>query len=138
MVTRLANTINKYDNSQLIEFIFPNTKNDDEDISKLFEDYFLNKVAPSSILKSGTKRNYRKSINHFQNYLANKNLCELSISSFKKKEAIDFRDYLIMENPIKGQKMKAYSGAGIIVKIKKIFNYLLPNIMTLINSTDKT
>ena len=69
LLSKLASTINNYDSLQLMESIFPDSKKEEENISFLFEKYFLNKVASSSVLKSGTKRNYRKSINHFQNFI---------------------------------------------------------------------
>lgn len=63
-------------------------------VSQVAEEFFID-VIQSDIEKAhGTKKNYRKSINHFQQFLNYKKIHNLPVIDFKRKHASMFVDYL--------------------------------------------
>ncbi|MCF8273565.1 MAG: site-specific integrase [Flavobacteriaceae bacterium] len=103
-------------------------KKDEEGISVInAANQFYDKIIFPDVDKApGTKRNYKKSINHLCNFLEHKKLNFLGIKDFKKLHVSMFIEYL--KTPIPEQEkigMNSQSVNSIVKNIKPIFNKLL-------------
>ena len=102
----------------IVEAVIPLT------VVKYIDSYLLDNINGSSRLKEGTKRNYRKSITHFKNYLKDCGYLKLELKEFNFEKANKFDIYLsniYYEN--KKTKMLPVSASSIVIKIKAIFEY---------------
>lgn len=88
---------------------------------------FYEKVIFPDVDKApGTKRNYKKSINHLCSFLEYKKLDQLGVKDFKKLHVSKFIDYLRTPIPKQGKNgMNSQSVNSIVKNIKPIFNRLL-------------
>ncbi len=87
-------------------------------MSTFLEEYFSKSVLPNKNLAQGTKKNYRKSINHLQRFLERKKLTKISLKDFSIKHAQEF-----MEIISSGEKaLTSVSSASIIKVLRAIFN----------------
>ncbi len=92
------------------------------------EDYYLNVVLTNSNISVGTKKNYRKSINHFNKYLNYVRQGTITLKNFSSLMAFGFYDYLQKDIPPqrKGDErknaIKDYSASSIVIKISVIFS----------------
>ena len=88
---------------------------------------FYDKVICLDVDKAqGTKKNYKKSINHLCNFLVYKKLDRLAVNDFKRLHVSKFIDYL--KTPIPKQSkigMNSQSVNSIVKNVKPIFNKLL-------------
>ena len=86
------------------------------------ENHFRTVVLPGKNYSPGTKRNYRKSINHFANYLNFKKQQKVSLASFSSVLAFGFYDYLQMDiKETAKMAMSDVSASSVVIKIKAIF-----------------
>lgn len=88
--------------------------------------FYENVILPDVDKAIGTKKNYRKSINHLCNFLEYKNLTRLTINEFKRIHVSMFIEYL--KAPIaKIDKvaLNSQSVNSIVKNVKPIFNKLL-------------
>ena len=85
--------------------------------------YYQGTVLPNAGLSVGTKKNYKKAINHFKAFLAEKDLSSLAISELSTSVAFDFKDYLLSSSP-EGNKMGLTepSALGNVKKFRTIFD----------------
>lgn len=93
--------------------------------SQVAEEFYTEIIEPDLEKSSGTKRNYRKSVNHFQQFLKYKKLQNLPITDFKRKHASMFVDYLkssIAKIDKKG--LNNQSTNSIIKNVRPIFKKL--------------
>jgi site-specific recombinase XerD len=73
-------------------------------------------------LRPGTLKNYRRAINHLNNFLSARNAKQLLLEEFKYEHASDFKNYLISSNPqLNRTGMTEVSAAGVIKKFRTIF-----------------
>ena len=86
------------------------------------EDHFSNTVRPNKNISEGTKKNYRKAINHLTNYLNYINQTKVTISGFSPALAFGFYDYLQRDiKSLEKTGMSDVSATSITIKIKAIF-----------------
>jgi integrase len=85
--------------------------------------YFQEIVLPNSSFVKGTKKNYKKSMNHFSEFLTFYKLENIRLKDFSVKHALQFKDYLLNEiTPINKSSMLEASAASIAKTLKVIFN----------------
>ena len=85
--------------------------------------YFQEIVLPNSSFAKGTKKNYKKSINHFSDFLTFYKLEKIRLKDLSVKHALQFKDYLLSEiQAINKNPMLEASAASIAKAIKVIFN----------------
>ncbi len=88
---------------------------------------YYNQVVLTDMDKAeGTKRNYKKSINHLSNFLKHKKLMSLLVTDFKRSHVSKFIDFL--KTPIPKENKVGLNGQSVhsVVKnIKPIFKKLL-------------
>ena len=97
-------------------------KNENISVIEYIDKFYKEKILPNGCFVYGTKKNYRKSINHLKKFLFYFNICDIKLVSFSKKNALDFKDYLL--NDIEGinkLKLRQTSANGIVIKLKVIF-----------------
>lgn len=88
-------------------------------------DYYDKIIEPDADKALGTKKNYRKSINHFLQFLKHKKLHNITVKDFKRKHASMFVDYLKSDIPLIGKKALNSQTANSIAKnIRPIFKKL--------------
>ncbi len=88
------------------------------------DNYLREHIDGSSLIKSGTKRNYRKSILHFKKFLKENDYGNLELKNFKFPNAERFNVYLSnVYYPNKKTKMLPVSVSSVVIKIKAIFEY---------------
>jgi len=115
-----------YDIKKLILPDSGNLSKEDVSTIKFTDNYFCNVVTPNKNLTAGTKRNYKKSINHFHNFLTFKKLSYLRIPEFTNLLALKFKDYLTSDISVLAKKgISEVSSSSIIIKIKTIFERAL-------------
>lgn len=86
------------------------------------EDHLTGTVKPNKNISDGTKRNYRKAINHLTAYLNYINQAKVTISGFSPAIAFGFYDYLQRDIISLGKTgMSDVSASSITIKIKAIF-----------------
>jgi len=95
-------------------------------ILKAANDFYDKVIFPDVDKAPGTKRNYKKSINHLCNFLEYKKLNRLSVKDFKKLHVSMFIEYLKTPIPKRGKiGMNSQSVNSIAKNVKPIFNKLL-------------
>ena len=95
-----------------------------EEITALvyIENHFFNVIKQSNSFVEGTKKNYRKSVNHFKNYLHFKKNESVPINGITKEIAFGFYDYLQQAIPAYQKSgITDVSASNIVIKIKAIF-----------------
>lgn len=86
------------------------------------EKHFTDTVKPNKNISEGTKRNYRKAINHFSSYLNYLNQSKVTISGFSPALAFGFYDFLQKDIiSLERTGMSDVSASSITIKIKAIF-----------------
>ncbi len=92
------------------------------------EGYYQDTVSNNGNLAEGTKKIYKKAINHFRNFLKYSNNENLTISSLSNSIALQFKDYLLkeVELSLSPKKVKIAmtepSAAVIVKKFRTIFD----------------
>ena len=83
--------------------------------------YYTKSILPKDGITAGTKKNYSKSINHFNAFLYLKKIENIPLQKLTQVIGRDFYEYLLSEIPEKKKKkMTEPSAAGYIKKIKAI------------------
>jgi integrase len=84
--------------------------------------YYTNEILPDRDKADGTKKNYKKSINHFSAFLKTNKLEKLKVEEFKRKHANWFLNYLKQPNQEIGKiGLKGQSVNSVIKNIKPFF-----------------
>lgn len=92
-------------------------------ILQFAEDYYTKNVGNSSRFKEGTKKNYRKSLNHLRRFVKKHGYESTRIGSLNYRIASDMKSYLLNDNPESGQiGMSEVSAYTIVKNYKTIFN----------------
>ncbi|MCA0132616.1 tyrosine-type recombinase/integrase [Winogradskyella alexanderae] len=103
----LLNRKSEVDNSNLLEAI---------------RGYYTNDILPDRDKALGTKKNYKKSINHFCSFLSIHKLEDLRVEEFRRKHANWFLNYLKQPNHEIGKiGLKGQSINSVIKNIKPFF-----------------
>jgi site-specific recombinase XerD len=93
-----------------------------------FEQYYERSVANRAGFSLGTKKNYKKAITHFANYLKKEKLTSLTFKDFEHKHAEGFKSYLLGDKVLPGKPnlkrrgMTEPSALGNIKKFRTIFD----------------
>lgn len=92
-------------------------------IIKYLDSYFSKILVPNEAISEGTKRNYKKAINHMRTFLAGTNQKQLTIQSLNSTLALSFKDYLLTANSETGKiALKEPSALDIVKKMRTIFD----------------
>ncbi len=87
-------------------------------------EYFAQAVVNNVDRTAATVKNYRRSINHFVNFLKVQKDPEMTLSNLTFEFASDFKNYLVSSNTSLGRVgMTEVSAAGVIKKFRTIFSY---------------
>lgn len=91
-------------------------------VLKFVEKYYTEAVINNINRTPGTIKNYRRSINHFKKFLADRKQENLSFQHLTFEVAQDFKNYLVSSDPAKGRiGMTEVSASGVIKKFRTIF-----------------
>lgn len=104
------------------------SRNDEEltTVIQAAKDFYDNVILPDVDKANGTKRNYKKSINHFCNFLKLKGYEKLLLRDFKRLHVSYFIDYLKTPQPETNKiALNSQSVNSIVKNVKPIFNKLL-------------
>ncbi len=111
------------------EKLFPQEKSNNAEVILVLnymEDHFEKVIKPNMNISDGTKRNYRKSINHLTGYLSFMKQSKVSLANFSPALAFGFYDYLQKEIiSIKKRSITDVSASSVTIKIKAIFGRAL-------------
>ena len=100
-------------------------------------DYYKNIIEPDADKALGTKKNYKKSINHFVQFLKHKKLLSTTVKDFKRKHASMFVDYLKSDIPfIEKKALNSQTANSITKNIRPIFKKLYLDEEIMINPFD--
>jgi len=111
---------------QIIDYLLSREKDENITVVKAANEFYDKDISPDVDKAPGTKRNYKKSINHLCNFLEYKKLNRLNVKEFKKLHVSKFIQYL--KTPIPKQDkigMNSQSVNSIVKNVKPIFNKLL-------------
>ena len=98
------------------------TKNE-KSVIEYVNTYFENTIQPKRELRLGSKKNYKKAINHLKKYLCFIKKEKLTLKEFNNKSAIEFMEYLQNDYPaIDKTGMASNSASGNVKKLITIFN----------------
>jgi integrase len=88
----------------------------DNTLNELINKYLESEIELNVDIKEGTKKNYRKSINHFNEFLVESNNNNIYIENFTPLLASEFKSFI-------RKKMMDVSAHSILKNIKPFFNY---------------
>jgi integrase len=111
---------------QITDYLLSREKDENITVINSANQFYDKVIFPDVDKAPGTKRNYKKSINHLCNFLVYKKLNRLNVKDFKKLHVSIFIDYL--KTPIPKQDkigMNSQSVNSIVKNVKPIFNKLL-------------
>jgi site-specific recombinase XerD len=84
--------------------------------------HYENAVLHNGSICAGTRKNYNKAINHFNNFLKFSQNSKIRLMDFSRRHAFAFWDYLLSSNRSQGKtSMQSVSATSVIKKIKAIF-----------------
>jgi integrase len=108
------------------DYLLSRKANENVSVSFVANQYYMEVIFPDNEKAAGTKRNYKKSMNHLCSFLTHSKLEHLGIKDFKKIHASKFIDYLKTPIPLKNKiGMNNQSVNSILSNIKPLFNKLL-------------
>jgi integrase len=111
---------------QITDYLLSREKDENITVVKAANEFYDKVISPDVVKAPGTKRNYKKSINHLCSFLEHKKLNRLGVKDFKKLHVSMFINYL--KTPIPKQNkigMNSQSVNSIVKNVKPIFNKLL-------------
>lgn len=118
--------IGKMTPHQISDYLLSRNMMEQMTVISAAKQFYENVILPDVDKAIGTKKNYRKSINHLCNFLEYKNLTRLTINEFKRIHVSMFIEYL--KSPvakINKVALNSQSVNSIVKNVKPIFNKLL-------------
>jgi len=82
-----------------------------------YDEYIRIVINESKTLQLGTKKNYKKSQNHFYSFLKSENLEKVELIDFKRIHANKFKDYLLSEKV----RLSSVTAQSILKNVKPFF-----------------
>lgn len=111
---------------KIVDYLLSRHKIEHLTVLKAANDFYDKVIFPDVDKASGTKRNYKKSINHLCSFLEYKKLYRLGVTDFKRLHVSMFIEYLKTPIPKQGKiGMNSQSVNSIVKNVKPIFNKLL-------------
>ncbi|GAA3619636.1 Arm DNA-binding domain-containing protein [Flavivirga jejuensis] len=111
---------------QIVDHLLSRQENEQITLFKEANQFYEKVICPDVDKAPGTKRNYKKSINHLCNFLVYKKLDHLDIKDFKRLHVSKFIDYIKMPIPKQNKiGLNSQSVNSIVKNVKPIFNRLL-------------
>ncbi|SFZ93533.1 Site-specific recombinase XerD [Flaviramulus basaltis] len=111
---------------QITDYLLSREKNENITVIDAANQFYDKVIFPDVDKAPGTKRNYKKSINHLCNFLEYKKLDCLGVKDFKKLHVSMFIDYLKTPFPKQDKiGMNNQSVNSIVKNVKPIFSKLL-------------
>ena len=108
------------------DYLLSRNKSESITVLEAANEFYNLSILPNVDKAPGTKRNYKKSINHFSSFLKYKGLEFLNVRDFKRMHALLFIDYLKTPLPeLEKIGLNGQSVNSIVKNIKPIFNKLL-------------
>jgi site-specific recombinase XerD len=113
----------KYSASYIKDYVLGNDLAQQKSVMKFIDDYFTGSVMQNVSRTAGTIKNYRRSINHFRNFLSLRKQVKLIFEQVDFELAQDFKNYLVNSNPAMNRiGMTEVSASGVIKKFRTIFS----------------
>ncbi|MBK8606858.1 MAG: site-specific integrase [Chitinophagaceae bacterium] len=117
-----SNDISTYTALAIKNYVMGINATDKMTAMKFVDDYFNNAVLNNVDRTQGTIKNYRRSINHFRNFLKSCQKQDLLLENLNFEIAADFKNYLVNSNTVLNRVgMTEVSAAGVIKKFRTIF-----------------
>jgi integrase/recombinase XerD len=114
---------NTFSASEIKKILLNNNETKKCTIHTYLQEYYCDKVENSSTFAMGTKKNYKKAINHLKSFISSQELDEAPVQAVNYAFAFKFKNYLTNSQsspPRKG--MCENSAKSIIKKFRTIFN----------------
>jgi hypothetical protein len=119
-----TNELSAYTAAFMKDYVLGISKSQLVTVTKFVDDYFESAVANNVSRTPGTIKNYRRSINHLNAFLAHTNQKSMFLEQVSFQFASDFKNYLTNSNPLLGRVgMTEVSAAGVIKKFRTIFTH---------------
>lgn len=114
--------LHAYNVKTILNKIIGRENNPNPKILFYVDKYYNSSIAPNEQMAAGTKRNYRKALNHLRFFLQCNKMNRAELSAINTKFAYDFKDYLLATD-VKSKRvgMKESSALGIVKKLRSIF-----------------
>jgi site-specific recombinase XerD len=123
-ITLNATHLPKYSAHFMKDYVLGNNHSLQRSVAKFIEEYFAEAVTNNVNRSAGTIKNYRRSVNHFNNFLRLRKRENLSFAELNFEVAADFKNYLVNSDPINDRiGMTEVSAAGVIKKFRTIFDH---------------
>jgi integrase len=104
---------------EIVDYLLSRVQEDERiSILKAINDFYENDILPDVDKAPGTKRNYKKSVTHFSNFLKQSKLERLLVTEFKRQHASKFVTYL--RKPNKKYNKIALNGQTVNSVVKNI------------------
>ncbi len=111
---------------EIRNYLLSRNKTDNITLSEAANQFYFDVILPDVDKASGTKRNYKKSLNHLSNFLKWKKLEFLTVKEFKKLHASLFIEYLKTPIPeLDKIGLNGQSVNSIVKNVNPLFNKLL-------------
>ena len=110
----------------IVDYLLSRNAIENKTVIEAVNQYYSLVILPDVNKAPGTKRNYKKSINHLCNFLQHKKLKSIGTKGFKRVHVSKFIDYL--KTPIPKENkigLNSQSVHSVVKNIKPIFNRLL-------------
>ena len=94
-ITLNATNLPKYSANYIKDYVLGNNLSRQRSVAKFIDDYFAEAVTNNVNRSPGTVKNYRRSVNHFNNFLRLRKRDNLSFAEMNYEVAADFKNYLV-------------------------------------------
>jgi integrase len=92
-------------------------------IADFISSYYDSIISPNQSLTKGSKKNYKKAINHLTKFIAFKNIKNILLKDIDNHFANGFKDYLIADHArVLKKAMTEVSASANIIKLRTIFD----------------
>jgi hypothetical protein len=110
--------LTQYSAGFIRDFVLGKRISPDKIFREYVESYYINSILPNKELARGTKKNYRKALNHLSNFISFTKSQHLRLKDLDGSFAHRFKDYLLKEYPEKMKKgMTEVAASGNLKKI---------------------
>lgn len=123
IILKNCNSINSLTADEIRKELLGERKEKEKSVEEYLSSYYQNRIEKNDSLSLGTKKNYKKAINHLNNFFMYKKIHSLPLSKFDAIYARDFYNYLISSIPeINKRGILECSASVNIIKLKTTFS----------------
>lgn len=121
LIYRNSNKLNELSARDLRDYLLGSKTPKGDFVINFLWQYYHNSLLNKTTIEPGTKKNYKKAINHLEQFLIHSQRTELTLTDFNSSVSNEFKDYLLSTFPEKNKKgMTESSASGNIKKLKSI------------------